>query len=350
MKRARFSRHRAPHLALAITLLLGSTPQHMAAQAGTSSFRAPAWAFPWQAPPAVSPADTVVRYEVPGSPVRLTRPQVNNAFDIPDWYPRQHPPMPSVVQYGVRPDGRACGYCHLPDGQGRPENATLAGLPEAYTLRQLRAYRDGSRAPAIPSGAPSLMATVSARIRDEQAREAARYFARLRLTRRNIIREVTQVPRTRIVGLLYALDGPGTEPLDGRLIEVPASLERHELRDPRVQYITYVPVGSVGRGRQLATRGPNGPATACATCHGPALLGMNDIPPIAGRSPSNLLRQLINFRTRARHDSSAAPMFAVADALTLDDMVALSAYVGGLPPSAPRQRVARPASAPRIRD
>jgi len=49
-----------------------------------------------------------------------------------------------------------------------------------------------------------------------------------------------------------------------------------------------------------------------------------------------MLRQLINFRTRARRDSTAAPMYAVTDALLLDDMVALSVYVGSLPPSARR--------------
>jgi cytochrome c553 len=57
------------------------------------------------------------------------------------------------------------------------------------------------------------------------------------------------------------------------------------------------------------------------------------VPPIAGRAPSNLLRQLINFRTRARRDSTATPMYAVVDSLSIDDMVALAAYAGSLPPS-----------------
>lgn len=104
------------------------------------------------------------------------------------------------------------------------------------------------------------------------------------------------------------------------------------------RHTTYVPVGSLARGRRLATQGPAGIATACATCHGPQLLGVGDVPPIAGRSPSNVLRQLINFRTRARKDSTAMPMYAVSDAMTIDDMVAVSAYIGSLPPSAPARR------------
>jgi cytochrome c553 len=114
---------------------------------------------------------------------------------------------------------------------------------------------------------------------------------------------------------------------------VPESIERHDLRDPWVRYTTYVPTGSLTRGRRLATQGPAGPATSCGACHGPQLLGTGDVPPIAGRAPSNILRQLINFRTRARRDSTAVSMYPVVDSLTIHDMVALAAYVGSLPPS-----------------
>jgi cytochrome c553 len=276
--------------------------------------------------------------------------QVADRFNAPDWFPTQHPPMPTRVQYGIRPEGRACGYCHLPDGQGRPENATLAGLPVGYLLRQVRAFRDGTRLSANPAGATNSMHTAARGTPDDSLlAEAARYFSRLSLRRRNVIREVERVPRTRIAIMLYAYDGTGSEPIAGRLIEVPASIERHELHDPWVPYTTYVPVGSTARGRRLAMRGPAGPATACATCHGPQLLGVGEIPPIAGRSPSSLLRQLINFRTRARRDSTSTPMYAVVDALTIDDMVALAAYVGGLAPSvsaAPRRTRTRASLAP----
>ena len=325
--------------ALAPLLAVGVAGTTLIAQPGAPlPFTVPAWAFPTQrASGPTPPPDSVALLRVPNSSRFYTRTQIVNGFDIPDWFPGQHPPMPASVQYGVRPDGRACGFCHLPDGQGRPENGTLAGLPVDYTVRQMRAFRTGERTSANPATPTGPMHTVAKGFTNEnEVRAAARYFARLRLTRRNVIREVRDVPKTRIAGLLYAYDGEGTEPIAGRLIEVPESLERHELRDPWVRYVTYVPTGSVSRGRVLATRGPAGAATACATCHGPQLLGVGEIPPIAGRSPSMMLRQLINFRTRARQDSTAAPMYAVTDALSLDDMVALSAYVGSLPPSARR--------------
>lgn len=319
-------------------LLAVTVASPLGAQGGAPPFVVPAWAFPTSPPPPKGspPAvvDSITRHRVPNSPRRYTRPQVANAFDIPDWFPRQHPPMPAPVQYGVRPEGRACGFCHLPDGQGRPENGTLAGLPVEYAVRQVRAFRDGTRQSANPAAATGPMHTVARGFpSDDDIRAAARYYARLPLTRRNVVREVAQVPTTRIAGLLYAYAGTGTEPLAGRLIEVPESFERHELRDPWVRYTTYVPVGSVARGRRLATRGPAGSATSCAACHGPQLRGVGEVPPIAGRAPSNLLRQLINFRTRARRDSTAASMYAVVDSLTIDDMVALAAYVGSLSPS-----------------
>lgn len=328
-------------LSLALSLALITTSSVAAAQGSSSDFVVPAWAFPTTpAPPkGTSPVmwDSVTLHRVPNSARQFTLKQVNNPFDIPDWFPQQHPLMPSSVQYGVRPDGRACGYCHLPDGQGRPENGTLAGLPVEYVVRQVRAMREGTRGSANPAGVPSSMVQVSKGFTDDEVRSAARYYARLRLTRRNVVREVEQVPTTRVAGLIYAYDGNGagtsTEPIAGRLLEVPISIERHDLRDPWVSYSTYVPVGALARGRRLATRGPAGPATTCVACHGPQLLGAGEVPTIAGRAPSNVLRQLINFRTRARRDSTATPMYAVVDALSLDDMVALAAYVGSLPPS-----------------
>ena len=67
-------------------------------------------------------------------------------------------------------------------------------------------------------------------------------------------------------------------------------------------------------------------------CHGADLLGKDAVPPIAGRAPSNILRQLINFRTGARHDSASVTMAPVVAKLTVNDMVALAAYVGSRAP------------------
>jgi cytochrome c553 len=303
------------------------------AQPARTAFEVPAWAFPTSPAPSPAPKpDSVVLHRVPNSARSYTMRQVANGFDIPDWFPNAHPPMPSSVQYGVAPNARACGYCHLPDGSGRPENGTLAGLPADYTIRQVAAFKNGTRLSANPVLSTNSMHTLAKWVADSDVVSAARYFEKLALTRRNRVLEVTRVPKTRIEVMLYAYGDAGTEPINGRLIEVPETFARHELRDPGVQYITYVPVGSIARGRRLATRGPAGPATSCMACHGADLLGKDAVPPIAGRAPSNILRRLINFRTGARHDSASVTMAPVVEKMTVRDMVALAAYVGSRAP------------------
>ncbi|MCA0374768.1 MAG: cytochrome C [Gemmatimonadetes bacterium] len=301
-------------------------------------FQVPEWAFLYvPASTTVPQYDSVVYRGVPGSRRAFTAREYLDAWNVVDWFPDTHPAMPPSVRVGVRVAGRACAFCHLPDGAGRPENATLAGLPADYIVRQVRAFRDGTRRMSAAASPRNSMHIVAEAVSDSLVADAARYFAGLTLHRRNRIVEAARIPAVRKAGLLYALRDEATrtpeESIAGRLIEVPDVLDRHELHDPTVEYITYVPPGSRLRGQALAARGPAGTATACATCHGPRLLGVGAVPPIAGRHPSVILRQLINFRTGMRADSTALPMRAVVNPLSLDDMVALAAYVGGLPPS-----------------
>ena len=306
-----------------------------AAPTTSAAFVVPAWAFPTSpAPNQAPPVDSVTLLHVPQSARAFTMAQVRNGYDIPDWFPDSHPAMPAPVQFGTRPNGRACAFCHLANGSGRPENATLAGLPVEYLVKQVAAFRDGTRLSANPASNVNSMHLIAKSVADSDVTTAALYFSKLPLTRRNRVLEVSHVPKTRIEIMLFALDGAGTEPIDKRLVEVPNEWERHELRDPGLRYTTYVPIGALARGRRLATKGPAGTATACTTCHGPQLLGVGAIPPIAGRSPSNLLRQLINFRSGARHEDGSAPMQAVVNAMNIDDMVAVAAYAGSRAPTA----------------
>lgn len=313
-----------------------SVPEPVASLVGAPRFAAPQWAFPTSPAPDPLPTyDAVALLRVPTSSRRYTMAQAKNGFDIVDWFPASHPPMPRPVQYGGAPTWRACGFCHLPDGRGRPENATLAGLPEEYFKAQVVAFRDKTRLAANPLSPTTSMHQIAAAAPDSDVATAAHYFGQFALTRRNTIVESARVPKTRVEGIMYALDGKGTEPIAGRLIEVPDDFERHELRDPNLHYTTYVPTGSIARGAKLAREGPAGIPTACVTCHGPQLLGVGLVPPIAGRSPSYILRQLMNIKAGTRQDAGSIPMQAVVEKLGTDEMVALAAYVGSLSPSAP---------------
>ena len=56
-----------------------------------------------------------------------------------------------MVAHGRKPNVFACGYCHLPNGQGRPENASLAGQPAAYIIEQVNEMKEGRRKTSQPT-------------------------------------------------------------------------------------------------------------------------------------------------------------------------------------------------------
>jgi cytochrome c553 len=294
----------------------------------------PLWAFPG-GPPDSTLADSARLHRVPNSGARFTLPQVVNRFAPPDWHPSGHPPMPDVVAHGRAPKLFACAYCHLPNGMGRPENANLAGLPEGYIIAQLAAFRDSARRTPLPGWIPgNSMHAVAMNATEAEVAAAARYFAGLRSTPRIRVVESARVPLTRQAGFVYArISGQQTEPIGNRIIEGPPDFERHELRDDAMRYIAYVPPGSIKRGRSIVRTGTNGVATACVTCHGPNLAGIGLIPPLAGRYPTYIVRQLLAFKTGARSTPASQPMQAVAGGLSVADMIAVAAYAGSLTPA-----------------
>jgi cytochrome c553 len=322
-------------LVIASSLAAQTTGRVTSAAAGR--LEPPAWAMPLNR--VAASADSVTPRRVPGSAATFTDARASNRFDIADWFPDSHPTMPEVVARGRAPGVIACGYCHLPDGAGRPENASLAGLPAKYIVRQVTAFRTGARGSAWhePNKPSDLMRTVADSATAAEVTAAARYFSRLTPRRRSTVVEAERIPRVDAgPGLYFLASTGGEESLGRRLIEVAMDKERHELRDPTVEYVAYVPPGSVARGRTLATRGIPGSVKSCSSCHGPRLRGVDPAPPIAGRSASYLLRQLIGFAVGARSSVEAAPMREVAGALTLDDMIAAAAYAAFL--SAPSHR------------
>ncbi len=98
-------------------------------------------------------------------------------------------------------------------------------------------------------------------------------------------------------------------------------------RDSRARFAACVPPASIARGEWLVTTGGNGKTLPCAGCHGAGLRGDAEVPPIAGRSPSYVFRQLHDIRHGARSGERAQPMQATVAALTIDDMLAIAAYL-----------------------
>ncbi len=298
-------------------------------------FEVPSWAFPLPAPAAAQPVDSITLHHVPHASAAFTEAQARDQFAIIDWHPQTHDSPPSIVAHGRRPAVIACGYCHLPDGEGRPENATLAGLPAAYIEQQMSDFKSRGRRPAWsgPYRPSDLMRTIADSVTAAEVAEAARYFSRLRPRRRTRVIEAATIPRVSPgLGLYLPALGHETEPLGKRLIELSLDPARHELRDADAPYAAYVPPGSIARGHALATGARDG-SKPCISCHGARLDGVGLIPPLAGRSPSYLLRQLLAFKAGTRATLTGAPMRDVVATLDLSDMISAAAYIGSLTPA-----------------
>jgi cytochrome c553 len=291
----------------------------------------PIWAYPGHFS---SSAGTAEVEHLPGSKASYTRTEISNIFVVPDWYPDGHPPMPEIVAHGRKPDVYSCGHCHLPNGQGRPENASVAGLPAEYIIQQMADFKNGLRKGSDPEMVSvNNMMKLAKSASDEDVKAAAAYFSSIPLKPWIRVVEVDQVPKTKPEGgMMVVIDGGGSEPIGDRVIEVSESLERTELRDPTSGFIAYVPKGSLEKGKLLVTTGDNGKTLACTMCHGANLKGTGNIPSIAGRSPSQMTRQIIDFQMGSRNGAMAPMMKGVVAKLTIEDIVAITGYLASQAP------------------
>jgi cytochrome c553 len=280
------------------------------------------------------PPPDLMQYSVPGSDVKMTRGQIANGFNVGDWFPNDHAKLPYVVQYGKAPDVRACGLCHLINGKGRPENASVSGLPVAYFLQQLDDFRHDLRKTSDSRKANTgAMTTIAKGMSDEEMKAAAEYFAKIPFNTPWIkVVEATTVPKTRsAAGMWMSLENNETEPIGNRIMEMPVNNELVELRDYRAEgsFIAYVPPGSIKKGEALANSGTK--FTKCSVCHGADLLGVGPVPGIAGRSPSYLSRQMFDMQQGNRKGPWVSLMQPVVDRMSGDDVLNVIAYVSSLP-------------------
>ena len=283
----------------------------------------PDWAF--NVPDKVQPSAVKVEGTIraPGSSREYDAKKIAGNATPPDWFPDEHPPAPKAVAggEGIR---FACGSCHLMSGQSHSEAMDIAGQPAGYLVRQMAYYKSGARKDDARMGP---IAKVTA---DEDVRQAAEYFASLKPKPFVKVIETATPPKTFIAtaGRHRQLHPDrGTEPIGQRIIQIPEDPFRTEIRDPHSGYIAYVPPGSLAKGEELAKAG------RCAACHGEALKGKGEVPRLAGLQPLQIARQLFNIRYGSSAGESVAPMKPIAAKMTDDDIIALSAYIGSLPPA-----------------
>ena len=276
------------------------------------------------------------KYTLPGSDRSYTRSDTISFYAPADWFPGDHPTMPPIVASGREQAGIwACGMCHYPNGQGRPENAGLAGLNKAYFTQQMLDFKNGLRTSNDPTKTNTqFMIAYAAVITPEEIEQAAAYFASMKWRPWIEVVETDTVPKTHVEGGVHLpLEGSsaGREPIANRIIEMPKNVEYSEIqRNPRVGWVAYVPPGAKARGEALV-RG--GKVTACAVCHGETLDGLAVVPALRGRSPSYIARALGDLKTGVRRGAWSALMMPVVAPLTADDITNISAYLASLPPT-----------------
>lgn len=304
--------------------------------AGVAVAQAPAgkdmlWAFPVVSAMVNKPPIPVSEapQQVEGSTKAYTQAELDLMSIGVDWFPDRHAPAPLIVRDGSSNGGFACGSCHLTNGLGHPESSDMAGLSADYIIKAMAEYRSGVRVD------PVRMTGIAKATSEAEVREAAQWFASQKPTVAHWTRvvEAQTVPKTYIgPGRMRFVDpdATGTEPLGDRIISLPEDVSKARRRDPSSGFIAYVPEGSVARGRALAN-GTGGKSLVCTLCHGPGLLGLANIPRIAGQHPIYLVRQLYAFKNGNNNGPDAQLMKAVVDKLTDQDIIDLAAYIGSQP-------------------
>lgn len=292
-------------------------------------------------------------WRVRGSTRTYSLAQLEDPFNPPDWYPSEHPPMPSVVAHGDKfaggPPLLPCALCHLPNGAGHVESASLAGLPADYIERQFADWRSGARRITVGDArATAFLTALKRRFTQSQVHAAARYFASLKPIRWIRVVQSEMVPPSAVSAatlMRLPLHQGASEALGERIVEIPEEPVQLVIRDAHSGFVAFVPKGSIAAGARLASRSLAGAGLPpCTTCHGAQLTGTPDFPALAGRPPTYIVRQLWAFQSGDRHGPTSEAMRLLAAKMSVPDMMAVAAYCASLPPAGSKEARQDPAA------
>jgi len=291
-----------------------------------------AWAYPIGPQGLKSPDPATIFTATGADPsIKYSFRQITDPFGPPDWFPKEHPAMPAVVAHGEKPHVIACILCHLPNGNGHPESASVSGLKADYIIQQMHAFRDGDRQNIR---APNMVEMAFA-ISEKDLREAAEYFARIPRSQQKWIRvvETSRAPANHIGagGARFFDKGAETVPVAPDMIYEIAEGEEVELRNDHVGFVDYVPTGSLAKGRTVAM-GNRGQMRTCGSCHGDDYRGHEDAPRLAGRSAYYLIRQLADMKAGYRKGPALGKMKEIIGKLSDADILNVAAYMASKEP------------------
>src|SRR5215218_3853973 len=147
-------------------------------------------------PPAAPRQPDTSLKRIPGSTQEFTLAHIRDYWDVGDWFPEDHPPMPNVVVHGRQPHVRGCAMCHMPNGKGRPENAPVAGQPYPYIVQQLHDFKNDLRSSAeLRKANTAQMIEAAKDMTDEEIEAAAKYFSSMPWTPWIRVVEADTVPK-----------------------------------------------------------------------------------------------------------------------------------------------------------
>jgi len=289
----------------------------------------PSWAYNIPDKVQAPRAEATGPVHLPGTTKVYDAAEVASSANPPDWFPNEHGAAPRIVKDETGMTKMACGSCHLMSGQGHPESADIAGLPAEYIVRQMSYFKSGARKD------DDRMGPIAKVTSDEDVRQAADYFAAIKPMPWVKVIETATPPKTYVSTAArhrLVVPGGGTEPIGHRIIEIPEDPFRTANRDPHSPFLAYVPPGSITKGEALVKTGGSGKTIQCVICHGDELKGLGEVPRIAGLQPVYIARQLICIQNGSSAGTAAALMKKVVSNLSEDDIIAISAYLGSLPP------------------
>ena len=280
------------------------------------------------------------RYLAPDGKRMLTAAQVDKLTPAEkDWFPQSHPIPPPVVLVPGKDQAPPCAECHTVNGQGMVGIPDIAGLPANYLLEQLAAFRSGARTSALPHYLETgvMIATAKAWSQTDLQAAVAYYASLPRRTPTRVV-ETEAAPSMRLErwGWTYRDPAGGaTHPLDGSVAEAPESVTRLFLGDLSTRQLVYVSHATLTLGRAVIRSGGGGGGGGgqpCTACHGANLRGNSIAPPLAGRDPGYLARQLWDIRSGARSGANVKLMQGPARGLTARDITAVAGYLASLAP------------------
>jgi cytochrome c553 len=239
------------------------------------------------------------------------------------------PQAPAVISTG-KP--LPCMACHEANGNGHPQTADISGLSANYIIEQVHAFANKQRL----SGR---MVEVAKAISETDLKAVAQYYASIGPNRQQWVKTVagSEAPKQKSNGpgrFGFHVPGGGTEPIPEGQIVMMAQDDDLERAGDQINggFIQYVHPEQLALGERIATTGDNGRITKCDSCHGDNLKGKGDVPRLAGRLPTYLIRTMNDIKTGARRDLGTAPMVPVLAKMSDQDIVAVATYMASKSP------------------